>query len=492
MPLHPLLLLAALAQSPAGAAPDFTGQPGVLEPTGRLIVRARTGAEDAARARLGEALLESAPEVREFRVQVPAGASAAAFAAALLASGLFEYAHPDWLCFPVGTPNDPLFGNQWHHVKMRSEAAWDWITDTSGVIFANTDTGVDLSHPDLAASLVPGFNAADDLEQALGGQVQDINGHGTATAGCAGAIGDNGAGTAGVGWNLKIMPIRVTNNPNGSAALWDIDQGARWAAEHGARVVSTSFTGVRASSNETTGAYLRTLGALWVWAIDNSNNAYPDDKPSLTVVVGTDQSDLKWSSSSWGHLGDCAAPCVDVWTTANGGGWGGATGTSFAAPLVAGVLATMFAANPFLSAEACEARMLDACDDLGAPGDDNVFGRGRVNLERAVLGAIGGSLALSVSGLTAGQTALFDVAGAQPGGAVWIAYSLAGTAITQVPQLRAALALAAPAPLVSMTADPLGAAAVALHVPAAVQGVSVWFQAVERGNGSPFLAAVVQ
>lgn len=295
-----------------------------------------------------------------------------------------------------------------------------------------------------------------------------------------------------MGWNLKLMPIRVTNNANGSAALWDIDQGARWAAEHGARAISTSFTGVRAASNETTGAYLRSLGALWVWAIDNSNNAYPDDKPSLTVVVGTDANDLKWSASSWGHLGDCAAPCVDVWTTYNGGGWGPATGTSFAAPLVAGIAAMMFAANPFLTAEACEARLLAACEDLGAAGDDNVFGAGRVNLERAILQALGGSLTLAVANLAAGASADFDVTGATPLATVWLAYSLTGTGITPVPQLDLALALAAPAPLASVRADAAGAASLTLPVPAGTQGLSVWFQALERGNASPFLALVVQ
>ncbi len=490
MYFHPLALTAVLlCQEPADSC---LPQPGALELTGRLIVQPLPDADAAARALLGEAILEVAPEVREMRVQVPAGRADLEFAAELAATGLFAYAHPDWLCFPVGTPNDPLYVSQWHHVKMQSEAAWDWITDTSSVIFANTDTGVDLAHPDLAASLVSGFNSASDLEQSQGGLVNDINGHGTATAGCAAAIGNNGVGTAGVGWNMKLMPIRVTNNPNGSAALWDIDQGARWAAENGARVVSTSFTGVRASSNDTTGAYLRTLGALWVWGIDNSNMAYPAGQPNLTVVVGTDQNDLRWSSSSWGHLGDCSAPCVDIWYTTNGGGWGSGSGTSFAAPLVAGVLGTMFAANPFLTAADCEERMFRACDDLGAAGDDNVFGRGRVNLERAVLEAIGGTLTLAVTNLVAGQTATFDFTGAQPGATVWIAYSTTGTGITQVPQISVSLALAAPAPLASQFADAAGAGSLALAVPASVQGMAVWFQAVETGNGSPFVAAVVQ
>lgn len=471
---------------------DFVPCPGELELTGRLILRARDGALADAEALLGGALLDEVPVLRHLLVRVPDGADDAGHAAALLATGMFEYAHPDWLCFPVATPNDPLFGSQWHHATMRSEAAWDWITDYTPVIFANTDTGVDILHPDFAGLLVPGYNAVDGLPQALGGQVDDVNGHGTMTAGCAAAGGDDGVGTAGMGWRLQLMPIRVSNSASGSASLWDIDEGARWAAEHGARVVSTSFTGVRAASNGTTGAYLRSIGALWVWAIDNSNNAYPDNQPNLTVVVGTDSSDAKWSSSSWGHLGDCAAPCTGIWTTTRGGGWGAGTGTSFAAPLAAGALAAVFAVNPFLTPAEVEERLLRGCDDLGAPGDDNVFGRGRVNLERAVLEAAGGTLSLTVTNLAAGATAVFDFAGAQPGARVWIAFSTVGAGLTQVSPLRTTLALASPAPLRDALADALGGGTVAVGVPASAQGRAVWFQAAESGNASPSVAATVQ
>lgn len=486
------LLLTLQAGGPAAAGEEFAARPGELELTGRLIVRAKEGEFEAARVLLGDALLADAPAVRHLRVSVPSGAGDEVFAAALMATGIFEYAHPDWLCFPAGAPNDPLFGSQWHHARMRSAEAWDWITDYTPVIFANTDTGVDVAHPDFAGLLVPGYNAVDGLPESLGGHVGDVNGHGTMTAGCACAGGDNGVGTAGMGWTLRLMPVRVSNSANGSASLWDIDEGARWAAEHGARVVSTSFTGVRAASNGTTGAYLRTIGALWVWAIDNSNNPYPDNQPYLTVVVGTDGADAKWSSSSWGHLGDCAAPCTDVWTTTNGGGWGAGTGTSFAAPLAAGALAAIFAANPFLTPEECEERLFRGCDDLGAPGDDNVFGRGRVNLERAVLEAAGGTLALTTGGLAAGQAATFDFAGAQPGARVWLAFSLTGLALTPVSPLQATLALASPAALRDAVADAAGAGVFAIGVPASAQGRAVWFQAAERGNASPFLAVIVQ
>ena len=115
-----------------------------------------------------------------------------------------------------------------------------------------------------------------------------------------------------------------------------------------------------------------------------------------------------------------------------------------------------------------------------------------MNLHRAVLEAASGTLGFAVTNLTAGQTAAFDVSGARPGGVVWLAFSLTGTALTPVPQLSATLSLAAPAPLASLLADPAGAASLARTVPPAVQGAAVWFQAVESGNASPFLATTVQ
>src|SRR5207249_8749598 len=121
------------------------------------------------------------------------------YAARLLATGEYQYVHPDWTCYPVeNPPNDPQFADQWHHPRIQSPQAWDITTGDPEFVLALVDAGIDLTHPDLAPHRVPGYNSATHLDEAHGGQVNDINGHGTHTSGDAAAIGNNATGVCGV------------------------------------------------------------------------------------------------------------------------------------------------------------------------------------------------------------------------------------------------------------------------------------------------------
>lgn len=492
-----LLLLILPAQQTASVTPEycldlFVDHPGITELSGEILARPHARHLDAAAALLAPDLVRAIPEVREFLVRVPDGVGEREWAAALLATGWFEYVVPNWKVYPLRLPNDPSYGLQWHHQTIRSEAGWDWITDTSSVIAAFTDTGVDLGHPDLAASLVPGYNTVEDLPQASGGTIQDINGHGTCVAGTIGALGNNGVGVTGVCWNVKLMPIRVSNQSSGGSTIADLEEGARWAAENGAKTVSASYTGVQTPSLDVTGAYVRSLGALYFYAADNYNQNHSSfDWANVIVVAGTDQSDAKAWFSSYGTAIDCAAPGVDIWCPTLGGGYAPASGTSFSTPMTNGVAATIFAANPYLGPAEVEERLYRGCDDLGAPGEDTTYGRGRINLEGAVIQAVTGGMGLGVMNLTAGQTATFTATGAAAGAQVWFAFSTVGTAITLVPQIGAALALDAPALLGGAAANGAGIATLQRAIPAAAQGRSAWFQAARQGDASAFVAGVV-
>lgn len=492
-----LLLLLLPAQQTAVVTPEyclslFVDRPGITELSGTILARPHLEQLAAATALLAPDLEREIPEVRELLARVPEGVAERDWAAMLLATGMFEYVVPNWKVYPLGAPNDPLYGNQWHHQTIRSEAAWDWITDTSSVIAAYTDTGVDLNHPDLAASLVPGYNTVEHLSQAQGGTMQDINGHGTCVAGTIGAIGNNGVGVSGVCWNVKLMPIRVSNVSSGGSTIADLEEGARWAADNGAKTVSASYTGVQTPSLDVTGAYVRSKGALYFYAADNYNQNHSSfDWANVIVVAGTDQSDAKAWFSSYGTAIDCAAPGVDIWCSTLGGGYGPASGTSFSTPMTNGVAATIYAINPYLTPEQVEERLYRGCDDLGAPGDDDIFGRGRINLEGAVIQAATGGLLLQVANLNAGQSATFNVSGANIGARVWFAFSTAGTGLTPIPQASIVLALDAPALLGNATASGAGVAALNVHIPVAAQGHSVWFQAAQNAEASNFIGTVV-
>jgi subtilisin family serine protease len=405
-----LTLLASLAAVAAGAAvrprtagaagATYVEQAGELSFSGQMIVRPVQAVDwhatgltpqqvaerrHQAAARLSPGVVQYYAEVDEYVVDVPPGMSENSYADSLLATGEYEYAIPNWICVPVLTPNDPLFSSQWHHQKIQSAKAWDLTTGSSSLTLAVVDTGIDLNHADLKAHLVPGYNSATKLAQVDGGDVSDINGHGTATAGTAAAIGNNGTGVAGVAWNPKIMMVRTTNKSDGTATLADMLWGARWAAEHGAKLVSVSYSGVGAVAVQTTGVYLKSLGSLLIFAAGNSDKDLKSfDWPDVIIVGATNSSDAKAGFSSYGKAVDLFAPGVDIWTTQKGGGYSPVSGTSFSTPMVNGVAAMIWSAHPGLTVNQVQTILLVSCDDLGPPGEDEYWGYGRANVFQAV------------------------------------------------------------------------------------------------------------
>jgi len=335
-------------------------------------------------------------------VQVPNGHGAPEFVRGLRETGLYEFIEPDALLHPIGTvPNDPKYGFQWHLPWIGCERAWDKVVGESDVVVAVVDTGVDLTHLDLVSRLVSGYNSVDRRTQADGGDVSDVNGHGTAVGGTAAAHGNNGLGVAAVGWRFGLMPVRCSNAPGGSAWLSDIIDGVAWAAQNGARVVNVSYTGAENAVAESMGAWMREHGSLLVWGADNFGTNYDwFDHPSVLIVAGTDAGDALAPGSAFGRAIDLVAPSTDIFTTRRGGGYGAKTGNSYAAPIVAGTCALIWSADPSLTPAQVEQVLLSTCVDLGDPGDDDIFGRGRVDAGAAIAAVIPDEPRLVSSGRT--------------------------------------------------------------------------------------------
>lgn len=363
----------------------FTAVRKEREFTSELIVHAKAGKGARAADRVSALTLQSSDFVPERVIRVPAGISEGEMASLLMATGDYEFVEPNWLLYPAIVPNDPQYGSSWQHNRIDSARAWDLNTGRADVIVAVCDSGVDLDHPDLQAALVPGFNSASRRAQDQGGDVNDINGHGSFVAGCAAAQGNNAVGVTGVGWNLSIMPVRVTNNSNGTAGFFSILEGARWAADNGASVVNVSFTGGTSASNQTTGRYLKSKGALLFWAAGNASSFVSPNRPDYVLVSSTTSSDRLSGFSNYGPAVDVAAPGSGVRSTQNGGGYGNSSGTSFASPIAAGVGAMIYSVNAEFSADDVQDILYRSADDLGAPGRDDSFGHGRVNTYNAVV-----------------------------------------------------------------------------------------------------------
>ncbi|QOJ00807.1 MAG: S8 family serine peptidase [Phycisphaeraceae bacterium] len=376
------------SRSPGWTPPGRTGRlllkaktvPGWIEeglPVGEAEVR-----HAAALERLNGLVEREIDGVGLMVVRVPAGVDEASYESYVRETGDYEVVSPDWYVMPQGEPNDPLFYQQWHLRRIGAPWAWQFTVGNPGAVLAMVDTGIDPTHPDLSSRLVPGYNAVRRLPQSAGGEVHDLNGHGTATAGVAAASGNNGEGSVGVGWEIPVMPIRASNSPGGGAFMSDIIDGAVWAVLHGARVVNVSYAGVGSTAVDSIGRWCLDRGALMVWPIDNSGSDYSSfDWRSVVVVSGTDREDRLAGFSSYGLAVDIAAPAVSVFGPTRGGSYGWMTGTSYAAPIVSGAAALAWTMDPRLSAAQVMAALVAGARPIG---DERHFGAGLVNVSETI------------------------------------------------------------------------------------------------------------
>lgn len=429
------LLLTTSALAPAqdqGGAPHFVEVPGSMEFSGRVIARPLQAATLAARganaAEIAATRRAAQATLAQYRLRayealvdhhvldVPTGASENQVAARLMATGLFEFVEPDWTLYPIGTPDDTYIGVQWHHdaSHMDSVGAWDLHTGTNAVTVGICDTGVETTHPDFALHRVEGYNAVDRVWESAGGNIGPVHWHGTGTTGCAAANGDNGVGVAGVGWNLGHRMMRVSNLSTGSASLSTLTHAALTSIQAGDRVANVSYSGVNTASVRSTATQIKSLGGLLTWSAgnDGANLDWGDRDADDVIVVGaTTSSDTKAGFSAYGRSVDLVAPGDSVATTYTGGSYAYVSGTSFSAPLTAGLVGLIWSYQPSLTPDEVEAILKGSCDDLGTGGVDDTYGHGRINAHEALVLA-GGTVAnprptVTISAPSNGTTVTF-------------------------------------------------------------------------------------
>ena len=317
-------------------------------------------------------------------VDLPFQASEHGFVQAFMSRPEVEFAELDRILPPEQMiPNDPLYDNpnSWSLPKIDAPGAWLINTGSANLTIAIIDSGVDGTHPDLAAQMVPGWNMYNN-----NADTSDVYGHGTAVAGVAAAASNNGVGVSSVAWGCRVMPVRVSDT-TGWATASAIASALSWSADHGARIANVSFyvTGNRTISSAA--KYFVGKGGLVMVAAGNygvSETIADDD--NLVTVGATDAFDILFSWSNRGRNLDLVAP-GNVYTTVRGGIYGVAGGTSFASPVVAGVAALVLSTKPSLTPKQVETILKQSADDLGSPGWDLLYGYGRINASRAVSAA---------------------------------------------------------------------------------------------------------
>lgn len=340
-----------------------------------------------------------------------------------------ESSEPNSIMTVFRTPNDPMYSQLWGMQKIQAPTAWDKTTGSNSIIVADIDTGVDYTHPDLAANVISGrqFATCQAADQRTGACTQQYNcpqsangycdddpmddyGHGTHVAGTIGAIGNNSIGVAGVNWNVKIMPVKVMG-AYGGGDTDEILNGIVYAADNGARVANLSLGGSGACTSKWQNAvnYAISKGTIVVVAAGNSNASASTQTPSscngvITVGAST-PSDGKASFSNYGSAVEISAPGTGIISTWIGG-YKSDNGTSMATPHVAGAAALLLSANSSLTPSEVAACLINNADPINT---DKPIGP-RLNIARAMAACAGGSITATLSPspqptLPPGQTA---------------------------------------------------------------------------------------
>lgn len=337
-------------------------------------------------------------------------------------------------------PNDPRYSDQWYLDSIGAPAAWDKTTGSNSVIVAVLDTGVEFIHPDLTDNIWnnPKEVAFNNIDDDGNGFVDDVYGwdfvnnqpnpgpnldlpqtaiglrHGTAVAGIIGAVGNNGTDGVGVNWQVKIMPLKVLDE-KGEGDAGAVVKAIDYAIAQKADIINLSFIGVSPGENLLRAIQRAALANIVIVAAAGNddddfsggdldfNPRYPAcyDGPNgepwwVLGVAALDRRDQKATFSDYGFkCVDIAAPGVEMSSSmvfhpnrpelqkSFDGRW---SGTSLAAPLVAGAAALIKSLRPEFGPKEIYDVLTKSADNIDLK---NVLylkqlGAGKLNLGRAI------------------------------------------------------------------------------------------------------------
>lgn len=313
------------------------------------------------------------------------------------------------------TPNDPRYSSdQWYMTSTYINAAngWDLHTGTGSVVVAVVDDACLTTHQDLSSKIWinPGEIAGNGIDDDGNGYIDDVNGwdaadndnnpnppssasttvftHGTHCCGIAGAATNNAVGVASVGFNIRIMPVKCTENINTGPYLDDTYGGMQYAVAARANVISMSFGGTGYSSTvQSLINYGNSLGITWVAAAGNDNVStlfYPAAYTNVISVSATGTGDVKASFSNYGSWIDIAAPGVNIYSTlaASTTSYGYLSGTSMACPMVAGLCGLIKSYNSSFTPAQIETCLKNGSDNINAANPSYIgqLGTGRIDV----------------------------------------------------------------------------------------------------------------
>ncbi|MBX2939779.1 MAG: S8 family serine peptidase [Ferruginibacter sp.] len=326
------------------------------------------------------------------------------------------------------TPNDPRYAEQYHHVTMKNNQAWDITKGSPNVVVAVTDDGVAITHPDLAENIwvntgeIPG----DGIDNDNNGFIDDVNGwdfsfnnnnpnpnttgdsHGTHVGGIIAARMDNNIGVSGVAGFSKVMPIQFYGSGGAPWTATMVSASFAYAVDNGAQIINTSYNVDGFATNPVflAGAqYVLDQGVLYFNSAGNNNQLNPPRQvvTQALFVASTTSTDQRSSFSNYGVGIDVSAPGSGILSTVTGDSYQFYNGTSMSTPNAAGAAALIWSANPGWNHYQVAAQLLGMADDIYPvnPTMIDYLGSGRVNSFASVSQVLPAPKVKSLTGIPA-------------------------------------------------------------------------------------------
>lgn len=302
-------------------------------------------------------------------------------------------------------PNDPRYSGQWYLKRIGIEGAWAMSTGSARVTIQVIDTGCDLTHPDLAANLLPGLDVIDGDDDPSASLTSSGSSHGTACAGLIAAVGDNGVDIAGTCPECKLRCVRLLDDEATMTPVSADVDAMRFAIDHpDVAVVSNSWgytvpmpvpAALKMAIEDVSHLGRGGKGALVVFAAGNDNRELGEGEiysiPEVVTVGATNNFDEAAPFSNHGKEVDLVSPAGTVTLDLHGSA--GSTpedttstfgGTSSACPVVAGVAALLFSAKEDATADEVRAALIASVRSApfavrDSKGHDPLYGYGIVD-----------------------------------------------------------------------------------------------------------------
>ena len=301
-----------------------------------------------------------------------------------------EVVEPNYFFRSSATPNDFRYPDQYFFPQIGAPGAWN-NTKGAGVTICVADSGYDHGNPEFADKVVAEKDVVGEVHDDF---AEDDAGHGTHVAGVAAAETDNVTRTAGVGWLSKLAIAKFAFYASGvtGGSNADLAQALDWCQSVGnVSVVNASTSGPRSAAVESEVADANAMGMTVVASVGNGGTTetqYPAGYPGVIGVGATDPDETLAAYSNRGPSVDLVAPGTDIISAIPHNATGGATGTSFAAPMVAGGAALLRAKG--LNQQQTRDRLFKHAEDRGPTGRDAKWGHGFLNLRCATQPSLNG------------------------------------------------------------------------------------------------------